>query len=100
MEVIKISNIKKTYNPKTIPVHALRGVDLSIEKGEFTAIMGPSGSGKTTLLQIAGLLSPADSGELMLQGSQFANLSERDRTLVRSQTLGTPRPLQAGAQIH
>jgi len=54
MAIIEINNIEKTYNPNKVPVHALRGVDLKIEKGEFTAIVGPSGSGKTTLLNIIG----------------------------------------------
>ncbi len=86
--LFKLANVSKAFSQGGETLQVLRNINLEIEIGEAVALVGASGSGKTTLLQIAGLLSPAGSGELMLQGSQFANLSERDRTLVRSQTLG------------
>jgi len=59
---IEIKNLKKTYEDNSVPVHAVNGVDLSIEEGEFTAIVGPSGSGKTTLLNVVGGLDDATEG--------------------------------------
>lgn len=76
MSVIKTKDIKKTYNDKTVPVHALNGVNLEIEKGEFTAIVGPSGSGKTTLLNVIGGLDEPTSGKVTVNGDNLFNLSE------------------------
>ncbi|MDG1287601.1 MAG: ABC transporter ATP-binding protein [Rickettsiales bacterium] len=86
--LFKLSNVNKSFSQGAEKLKVLRNINLEIGIGEAVALVGASGSGKTTLLQIAGLLSPADSGGVMLQGSEFANLSERDRTLVRSQALG------------
>jgi len=88
MVVIKTENIKKTYNPKTIPVHALRGVDLTIEKGEFTAIMGPSGSGKTTLLNIIGGLDQPTEGKIEIGGQDISKLSDNKLIDFRKENIG------------
>lgn len=74
MKVIKTSKLSKIYNPDTVPVHALNGVDLEIERGEFTAIVGPSGSGKTTLLNIIGGLDNATTGSVIIEGTDIAKL--------------------------
>ena len=69
MAVITTQGVTKVYNSDQVPVHALRGVNLSIEKGEFTAIVGPSGSGKTTLLNIIGGLDEPTEGTAIVHGT-------------------------------
>lgn len=88
MSVIRTQQIKKTYNPKTIPVHALRGVDLNIEKGEFTAIVGPSGSGKTTLLNIIGGLDRPSDGSIEVGGKDISTLSDNQLIDFRKKYIG------------
>ena len=74
MKVIETRNLSKIYNPDKVPVHALNGVNLAIERGEFTAIVGPSGSGKTTLLNIIGGLDNPTSGSVVVEGTEIAKL--------------------------
>jgi len=88
MEIIKVNQIKKTYNPDKIPVHALQGVDLSIEAGEFTAIVGPSGSGKTTLLNIIGGLDRPTSGRIEVGGTDISDLSDNQLIDFRKDNIG------------
>ncbi len=89
MVVIKASNIKKTYNPNTdIPVHALVGVDLEIQQGEFTAIVGPSGSGKTTLLNIIGGLDRPSEGTIEVGGQDISKLSDGEMIEFRQKNIG------------
>ena len=88
MVVIKTENIHKTYNPKTIPVHALNGVDLEIHKGEFTAIVGPSGSGKTTLLNIIGGLDKPTKGTININGTDISDLSDNQLINFRKDNIG------------
>lgn len=88
MEVIKTKNITKVYNPKTIPVHALNGVDLSIKQGEFTAIVGPSGSGKTTLLNIIGGLDRPSEGNIVIDGTDIAHLNDNQLIDFRKEKIG------------
>lgn len=78
MPVIETSGITKVYNSDQVPVHALRGVDLTIEKGEFTAIVGPSGSGKTTLLNIISGLDQPTEGKTTVQGTELNTLTDRE----------------------
>lgn len=86
--VIKTENISKTYNPDSIPVHALRGVNIEIEKGEFTAIVGPSGSGKTTLLNIIGGLDRPTDGYIEVGGSDMSKLSDNELIDFRRNNIG------------
>ncbi len=88
MKVIETKDVHKTYNPKTIPVYALRGVDLVIEEGEFTAIVGPSGSGKTTLLNIIGGLDRPSSGSVEVGGQDISKLSDNKLIDFRKNNIG------------
>lgn len=75
MSVIKVSNLTKTYTDTEVPVHAVNGIDLTFEKGEFAAIVGPSGSGKTTLLNMIGGLEKSTSGTVEVHGQDISELS-------------------------
>ncbi len=88
MSVIETRGLKKIYNPDKVPVHALNGVDLKIEKGEFTAIVGPSGSGKTTLLNIIGGLDEPTEGTAIVQGTDLSTLSDSELINFRLQHIG------------
>ncbi len=88
MSLITIKGVTKTYNPKKIPVHALRGIDLTIEEGEFTAIVGPSGSGKTTLLNIIGGLDRQTDGEVFVDGVNISDLSDNRLIDFRKKKIG------------
>lgn len=88
MALIEISNLNKTYNTTAVPVHALKDVNLKIEKSEFTAIVGPSGSGKTTLLNIIGGLDKPSSGQLKIENQDIAALSSGELIDYRLQNIG------------
>jgi putative ABC transport system ATP-binding protein len=88
MKVIETKGVTKVYNPKRIPVHALRGVDLVINKGEFTAIVGPSGSGKTTLLNIIGGLDAQTEGHVEVDGVDISKLSDNKKIDFRKDKIG------------
>ncbi|MDL1983997.1 MAG: ABC transporter ATP-binding protein [Deltaproteobacteria bacterium] len=88
MELIKMEEIKKDYFLGKTVVHALRGVDLIIDKGEFVAIWGPSGSGKTTLLNLIGTIDEASSGRLFIKGEEVKKLSDDRRTEFRNRSIG------------
>ena len=86
--MIEIRDLKKTYQMGEQTVHALRGVSLTIEDGDFVAIMGPSGSGKSTLTQILGLLDVPTSGSYKLNGRETARLSEDELSVLRRDEIG------------
>ncbi len=88
MPIIEITNITKTYNENTVPVHAVRGVDLNIEEGEFSAIIGPSGSGKTTFLNMIGGLDVPTKGSVKIGGQDIANLSSKQLIDFRLHNIG------------
>lgn len=88
MSVITTKNLSKTYNPDKVPVQALNGVDLTIEKGEFTAIVGPSGSGKTTLLNIIGGLDEPTDGKAFIRETDLTKLSDRELIRFRLNHIG------------
>ena len=88
MDVIKVENVLRTYITGEIEVHALRGVDLTIKKGEFTAIAGPSGSGKTTLLNIIGGLDTPSSGDVLLGGKLISKMSGSELSNFRRDHVG------------
>ncbi len=86
--IIQVENLHKTYSTGRVEVHALRGVDFSVEPGEFVAVMGPSGSGKSTLFHIIGGLTPPSSGRVMLDGLDLASLTDGGRTALRKNKVG------------
>lgn len=88
MSIISVKNIHKIYNEKTVPVHALQGVDLEIEVGEFTAIVGPSGSGKTTLLNIIGGLDRPNQGKVRLADTALEDLNDNQLIDFRKNNIG------------
>lgn len=86
--MIEVTNIVKRYVTGEIDFTALKGINLKIEKGEFTSIMGPSGSGKSTFMNILGCLDKMDSGIYMLNGQNVSNLSSNELALVRNKEIG------------
>ena len=88
MALIQITNLQKVFRTELVETVALNSVSLSVEKGEFVAIMGPSGCGKSTLLNILGLLDTPTSGEYLLDGVDVSQCSESERTDIRKGTLG------------
>lgn len=88
MELIKIIDLGKVYNPESIPVEAVRHLDLTIDKGEFTAIVGPSGSGKTTLLNLIGGLDTPTYGKIFIDGTNIAELKSSDMVEYRLHHIG------------
>ncbi|RMH69606.1 MAG: ABC transporter ATP-binding protein [Gemmatimonadetes bacterium] len=88
MAVIRTKDLKKTYNSSMVPVHALNGIDLTIEKGEFTALVGPSGSGKTTLLNLIGGLDQPTSGKVWVEETEITQLKGNDLIDFRLKSIG------------
>ncbi len=86
--IIVSHNLSKVYNPSTIPVYAVNGVDLQIEEGEFTALVGPSGSGKTTLLNLIGGLDYPTGGDVEIDGVDITKMSENKLIDFRLQNIG------------
>jgi len=86
--IIEIKDLRKTYRVGKIDVPALRGVDLSVEPGEFLSIVGPSGSGKSTLFHIIGGLTPPTSGEVRVADENLAHMTDAARTRMRKRTVG------------
>lgn len=88
MEMIKAAGLKKYYVTDNYEVHALDGVRLSVEEGEFLAIIGTSGSGKTTLLQILGGLDEPTAGGVWIRGNSLKDMTEDERTIFRRRNIG------------
>jgi putative ABC transport system ATP-binding protein len=88
MNVIELKGVKKDYPLGATTVHAVRGVDLTIEEGDFISIIGPSGSGKTTLLNIIGCIDHATEGSVKIHGKEVTTHSDRELTDLRLHTIG------------
>lgn len=85
--IIQLKDVNKTY-PGAVPLHVLKDINLSIERGELCSIMGASGSGKSTLLNIIGILDTYDSGDYVLNGTRIWNLSENRAAEMRNRQIG------------
>ena len=85
---IQAVDLRKTYRVGKIEVPALRGISFSVEKGEFVSVVGPSGSGKSTLFYLLGGLAQADSGHVVIDGDDFSQLSDAQRTRMRKRKIG------------
>jgi putative ABC transport system ATP-binding protein len=88
MELLQLTQVGKKYVKGKIEVTALRGVDLTVEKGEFLAVVGPSGSGKTTLLNIIGCLDTATSGDICYNGEDLGAMDEKSLSIYRKENIG------------
>jgi putative ABC transport system ATP-binding protein len=88
MNVIEAIEVTKLFDESAVKVQAVRGIDVSVHKGEMLAIVGPSGSGKSTLLSLLGAIETPTSGQILLEGVDVATLSDRERTLLRRHRIG------------
>jgi putative ABC transport system ATP-binding protein len=88
MEVAKLTDVTRIYKIGEVETHALNGVSMSIQNGEFTSLVGPSGSGKTTLLQLIGCLDQPTSGKVIINGIETNNLNRNQRADLRKGTIG------------
>ncbi|MCA9213787.1 MAG: ABC transporter ATP-binding protein [Planctomycetales bacterium] len=88
MALIELRDIRKTYDLGEVEVHALAGVTLDIEQGEYVSLIGPSGSGKSTLMNTLGCLDRPTSGSYLLAGEEIANMSRDGRARIRNERIG------------
>ncbi|MEG0919642.1 MAG: ABC transporter ATP-binding protein [Anaerovoracaceae bacterium] len=88
MEILRAENITKVYGTGPSQVNALRGINLSIKKGEFVAIMGPSGSGKSTLLHILGGVDRPDRGKIFIDGEDISQKTDEELAIFRRRQIG------------
>jgi putative ABC transport system ATP-binding protein len=88
MSLIEAHDLTKVYHRGSEEIHALKGVSLTVEKGEFVSIVGPSGSGKTGLMNLLGLLDTPTGGTLSINGTDVTTLKEKGRVVVRRDTIG------------
>ncbi len=86
--IIEVESVYKTFRIGKVKVPAVRGVSMTVERGEFVSLVGPSGSGKSTLFYLLGGLTQADSGRIVVDGADFARLSDAERTRLRRSKIG------------
>ena len=86
--IIRVKDLRKTYQAGEFDVPVLRGLNLEVKRGEFLAVVGPSGSGKSTLFHILGGLAPPTSGEVFIDGADLRSMSENERTELRQRKVG------------
>ena len=88
MEILRTEKLEKTYQDNGVPVHAIKGIDLTIEKGEFLVIAGPSGSGKTTLLNLLGALDKPTNGKVFFESEDLTQKNKNQLSSIRLHKLG------------
>jgi len=88
MDILKTEKLEKTYQDNGVPVHAIKGIDLKIEKGEFLVIAGPSGSGKTTLLNLLGALDKPTNGKVFFENEDLTQKDKNQLSSIRLHKLG------------
>ncbi len=88
MNVIELIDVHKIYRTEFYEVHAINGISMEIERGEFVAIMGPSGSGKSTLLHLIGCLDKPTKGEVFINGTEISKLGDGELTRLRRDSIG------------
>ncbi|MFN7940609.1 MAG: ABC transporter ATP-binding protein [Thermoanaerobaculia bacterium] len=88
MPIIELREVAKVYDMGAEKVHALKGVNLTVERGEYVAIMGPSGSGKSTLMNLLGCLDTPSSGHYVLNGTAVENLNDQELAAIRNREIG------------
>jgi putative ABC transport system ATP-binding protein len=88
MSYLELRRVSKSYGEGATEVHALRNIDLAVERGSLVAVMGPSGSGKSTLLTIAGSLEEPTSGEVLVDGVPLSTMARNDKARLRRRTIG------------
>ena len=88
IDIIEVKNIAKIYNPDTIPVYAVNGIDITFQSGEFTAIVGPSGCGKTTFLNLIGALEAPTRGQIIVESVDLATKRKAELTDFRLHNIG------------
>ena len=88
MDIVEARAVVKTYDSGSVRVQALRGIDLSLRRGEMASIMGPSGCGKTTLLNCLSGLDAVDGGDVLIEGVPLSAMSDRERTDYRARRMG------------
>ncbi len=86
--IIKLENVWKTYTMGEVQVHALRGIDVEVKKGEFVAIMGPSGSGKSTSVNMVGCLDIPSKGKILLMNRDISHMTESELAQIRGKRIG------------
>ena len=86
--ILEITDLKKVYHMGHVDVPALRGVNLSVQAGEFVAVLGPSGSGKSTLFHVIGGLTPPTAGRIRIAGHDLSEMTDRQRTEMRKRVVG------------
>ena len=88
MEILKVKNLSKSYGKGEAKVEALKNINLSVNKGEFVAIVGPSGSGKSTLLHLIGGVDKPTSGQVLINDVDIYSLKEKDLSIFRRRNIG------------